>query len=206
MNRPRLAALAALSLAASLGGCVTLFPKAAPAQLYRFGDAVQPPASVPGPSFTVLLDSLSFDKAADTDEILTSDGNQLAYLRGGRWASPASVLFEASVQKGFDAPGANVRLIERGEAARAQDVLKLSVARFEARYEHGAGAAPTVTILVRAALNRQGGDYALLGARTFEAEVPAGDNRAGPIAEAFDAATAKVVGDLAQWVGQVGGR
>lgn len=205
MNRPRLAALAGLALAVSLGGCVSLFPKAEPAQLYRFGDAAQPAQASGGPGFTVLLDTLSFDKAADTDRILTSDGNQLAYVKGGRWASPASVLFQAAVLKGFDAPGAAVRLIQRGESARAQDVLKLSVVRFEARYDHGAGAAPTVSVVVRAALNRQG-DYALLGAQTFDAEVPASDNRIGPIADAFDKATAKVVGDVAQWVGQTGGR
>jgi cholesterol transport system auxiliary component len=83
---------------------------------------------------------------------------------------------------------------------RADYVLKLDVTSFEARYEHGEGAAPTVVVSVHASLDRVS-DRALVGERTFEARADASDNRVGAIATAFDTAVTKVLGDLAGWVG-----
>ena len=82
-------------------------------------------------------------------------------------------------------------------------VLKLDVLRFEARYEQGPTAAPTVVIRVRAALNRAS-DHAPIGDRTFEVKVPAADNRIGAIAGGFDQATSQVLGQVVQWVGETG--
>ena len=59
-------------------------------------------------------------------------------------------------------------------------------------------------MLVRATLDRQS-DFSHVGAKEFEAEIPASDNRVGAIVQAFDQATTKVVGDLVAWVDQEGG-
>ena len=200
---PRLAAIAALAL--TLGGCVTLFPKAEPEQLYRFGSEAQAAPAGGSAKYAVLEDSIGFDRLASTDRILTVDGDKVAYIKGGRWAVPAPLLFDASVRRAFDSAGGPDRLIAPGEASRPDFVLKLDVLRFEARYEQGPAAAPTIVIRIHAALNR-GADHALVAERTFEVKVPASDNRIGAIVSGFDQGTSQALGQVVQWVaGSTGG-
>ncbi|MEJ0065811.1 MAG: ABC-type transport auxiliary lipoprotein family protein [Caulobacteraceae bacterium] len=205
MIRPRAARLAAaglaLALGASLAGCITLFPKEKPIQLYRFDAAIQPIQSS-GRTFAVRTSMSDFDPAAAGDRIMTVDGDQVAYVADGRWASPANQLFDEAVAHGFAAPGDAARLV--GSTGKADYRLRLVVSRFEARYPSGPTSAPTVVIVVRAILDRQT-DLSNIATQEFEAEVPATDNRVGPIVQAFDQAATKVVGDLVTWVDQKGG-
>jgi len=203
MIRPaiRLAATAALALA--LGGCVTIFPKEEPEQLYRFASASTPPSSGQVARYAVLEDAIDFDRMASTDRILTVTGDEVAYIKGGRWAVAAPLMFDSAVQSAFNEAGGPDRLISAGEATRPDFVLKLDVLRFEARYDQGPTAAPTVIIRVHAALNR-GADHAPIGDQTFEVKVPAADNRIGAIAGGFDQATTQVLGQVVAWVAQTG--
>src|SRR5208283_674438 len=95
------------------------------------------------------------------------------------------------------------RLITAGSATRPDFVLKLDVLRFEARYDQGPTAPPTVVIRLHAALNR-GEDHAPVGDRTFEVKVPASDNRIGAIATGFDQATTQVLSQVVAWVAETG--
>jgi cholesterol transport system auxiliary component len=205
MIHPRVARLAAaglaLALSASLAGCITLFPKEKPVQLYRFDAAVQPIQSS-GRSFAVRTSMSEFDAAAAGDRIMTVDGDQVAYVADGRWSSPANQLFDEAVAHGFAAPGDAARLV--GSIGKADYRLRLVVSRFEARYPSGPTSTPTVVIVVRAVLDRQS-DLSNVGTQEFRAEVPASDNRVGPIVQAYDQAATKVVGDLVAWVDQKGG-
>ena len=206
MIHPRAARLAAaafaLTLAAGLAGCITLFPKEKPVQLYRFYAAVQPLPSSTGRSFAVRTGMSEFDVAAAGDRIMTVDGDQVAYVADGRWSSPANQLFDEAVAHGFAAPGDAARLV--GAIGRADYRLRLVVSRFETRFPSGPTSAPTVVIVVRAILDRQS-DLSNVGTQEFRAEVPASDNRVGPIVQAYDQAATKVVGDLVAWVDQKGG-
>lgn len=190
-------------LALGLAGCVTLFPKETPAQLFRFGDHVSAPAAS-GAGFTVRDAGLDFDRAASGDAILAVNGEQVAYVGGARWAVAAPLMFEAAVRRAFDAPGGVVRLIQPGEGGQAQFAMRLNVTHFEARYESGPGAAPTIYIRLRAVLVRTA-DQSLAGSQPFEVKAPAAANSAGAIAAAFDRATSDVVGQLVGWVDQTGG-
>jgi len=205
MIHPGAARLAAaglvLGLSASLAGCITLFPKEKPVQLYRFDAAVQPVQSSARP-FAVRTGMSEFDPAAAGDRIMTVDGDQVAYISEGRWSSPANQLFDQAVAHGFAAPGDPARLA--GSVGKADYRLRVVVSRFEARYPSGPTSVPTIVVLVRATLDRQS-DYSHVGAKEFEADVPAADNRVGAIVQAFDQATTKVVGDMVAWVDQEGG-
>jgi len=189
------------ALATALGGCVTLFPKETPAPLYRFGENV-PATAAGGPAFTVRLVGFNFDQAAAGDEIMTVSGDQVAYVSGGRWVSPAATLFGAALRKGF--AGGSARLLEGGEAGQAPLVMRLAVTRFEADYDHGATAPPTVQVSVRATLTRAA-DQSLIDSKEFDVSMPASDNRLGPITDAFDKATDEAVGQLVGWVDEKGG-
>jgi cholesterol transport system auxiliary component len=191
--------LAALAAVAALGACITLFPKTAPSQLYRFDAAVQP-AAASGPPIAIRAGVIDFDPESAGDRILTVDGDQVAYVQGGRWAIPASQMFQEAVMHGFHAAG--MRLVDIGESSQARYRLRLQVTHFETRYLSGPKAAPTVVVSVRATLDRA--DGALVAEQPFEASVPAGDDRLGAIVQAYDQAASKVIGDLVAWVGQNG--
>jgi cholesterol transport system auxiliary component len=190
--------LAAAALALSLTGCVSLLPKAEPAQLYRFEARVQAPESMAQSSFTVLKAPTSFARAAAGDGILTATGGEAAYIGGARWVSPAAALFDEATTRAFQDAGGPARLIGRGEIGRADGYLKLDVRTFETRYDQGPKAAPKVVIEISAALTRN--DQSLVGTRTITVEARAADNRVGPIVQAYDKALSEALGKLVLWV------
>jgi cholesterol transport system auxiliary component len=193
--------LAVAAGASLLAGCISLFPKSEPAQLYRFGTtmpAVQETASGAAP-FGVFMTVTGFDRAAVSDRILTVNGAQAAYIKSARWATSSVALFDTAVQRAFDADQGPARLVGRGETVKTEYVLKLDVRTFEARYLNGPDAAPTVVVDVHAALDKTV-DRTLAGDRSFRAQVTASDNRVGAIANAYDQAVAKVLGELVAWV------
>jgi len=143
MIRPALTTAAALTLALGLGGCITLFPKEKPAQLYRFDVSLPAAPAAAGGPISVRVGAVDFDAAASGDRMLTVDGDEVAYVDGGRWESPASELFEQSVWHAFNTAGGRVRLVGPGPG-KADYRLILEVSRFEARYVNGPAAAPTV--------------------------------------------------------------
>nr|WP_295107181.1 ABC-type transport auxiliary lipoprotein family protein [uncultured Caulobacter sp.] len=204
MIRNTARALTAAALVVSLSGCISVFPKAKPASLYRFGEAeVSVPKGPPGAMFGVLKTPSAFTRAAAGDRILTSTNGEVAYIADARWVSPAFVLFEEATARAFENDPGRARLIGRGEVARADMMLRLEVRTFEADYVNGPKAAPEVVVRVRGVLNRSQ-DRALIGDQIFEARVKAADNRVGAIVPAFDQATAKVLGDVVAWVNASG--
>ncbi|MET0293705.1 MAG: ABC-type transport auxiliary lipoprotein family protein [Phenylobacterium sp.] len=185
--------------AAGLSGCISLLPKSDPALLYRFD--VEPAASAAAPGARpvgVLKPPTRFTAAAGGDRLLTITGDQAAYVKGARWVTPASVLFDEAVANGFDGAAGPARLVTRGEVARADMVLRLEARSFETVYDNGQKAAPQVVIRIRAVLTRTT-DRALVGEQIFEQIVRAGDNRQSAIVAAYDAGVANVVHDLVAW-------
>lgn len=191
--------LAAMVGALGLSGCISLFPKANPATLYRISAAFPAAATAPaGPRAVVLRAPTAFTRIAASDEILTTTGSQSAYIANSRWAAPAPIMFDEALAAAFTAVAPNIRLATRGDVAAADRVLRIEVRSFEAQYRSGQDAAPTVLIEARATLSHLR-DRSLASERIFRVESLASDNRVGAIVEAFDGATAQVVGDIARW-------
>lgn len=183
-----------------LAGCISLFPHADKVQLYRFGATPPPQETTSGePGFGVLLAATGFDRAAAGDRILTVTGTQAAYIKDARWVTSAVALFDSALQRAFDADQGPARLVDRAETTSIEHVLTLDVRTFEVRYDNSGAGAPTIVVNVHAALNRTR-DRIVLGDRSFQASVIASDNRVSAIAEAFDQAVAKVLGELVDWV------
>ena len=196
MSVRSLAKLALVLACSGLCGCVSLFPKSQPSQLYRFGgpSAVASP-STPAPNAVVVaVGAVVFPDDAATDRILTTDGEQAAYIRGARWVSPAPVLFQEALARAFEAPGAP-RLVPSTAIARAALVLNLQVQAFETRYDQGPKAAPDVVVQVRAQLFRTDGRI-LVSDQILTSTARASDNRMGPIVRAYDQAVADVLAKL----------
>jgi cholesterol transport system auxiliary component len=196
--------LVAATLCLALGGCISVFPKAKPAQLYRFdGGPAQADTTLPAPGARVVArGNLRFQAAASTDRILTVTGPDTAYIAGARWVSPAPVLFEEALIRAFQT-STGPRLAEGGSTLRATQVLNLDVESFESRYDQGDKAAPEVVVQVRAQLLRST-DRSVIGEQLFTSAQRAGDNRVGPIVQAYDEAVHDVLGKLVAWTGQTG--
>jgi cholesterol transport system auxiliary component len=198
----RIRSLAPLLAATLLAGCISVFPKEAPSQLYRLGGAPTPstqPVASSAPKFAVQRLVTSFDRAAATDRILAITGDEAAYLKGVRWVTAAPAMFDAAVVRAFDVDPGPALLVSWGEAVRPEYLMKIDVRTFEARYDHGPTAPPTVVVEFYAALSVPGA-RTLAAERTFSAAVPATENRGGAIAAAYDAAVQQTVSKLVTWV------
>jgi len=197
---PRLIAAAAASVSVlMLGGCVSLLPKAKPAELYRFGildAAPTPPVTIVR---NVILEPVVFPREAMGDGILTVEGQNTAYITGARWVAPAGVLFREALDHAFTQAAPGARLLSQGETGAASANLQLNVMRFEADYTTPKGA-PTIRIGLRARLNKA--DGAPIDAMLFNVEKPAAANRVTAIVQAYDAAVDETLTALAQWVDQ----
>lgn len=205
MSPSRSFAPAALALVAllSLNGCISVLPKAKPAQLYRFGAPEAAAAPAPAASGAVMMAEgpVNFDAAASTDRILTVDGQSAAYIEGARWIAPAPVLFQEALTRAFQAPGAP-GMAGRGAAGHPPPfVLMLDVQTFEARYDQGADAAPQATVQIHAQLIRAD-TRAIVADQQITGAARAADNRIGPIVAAYDAAVKDALGKLVTWTGQ----
>ena len=180
--------LALLAAAAPLcAGCVTLLPKAAAEPLYRFGGdaSAPPPTAAPGRDGLLGI-VVTLPAAARGDSLLAVSGRSAAYISGGRWVSPASDLFrEAAVRA----------LAGRGTAGPGGGVLTLAVTRFEADYDHGTDAPPTVRI--EAALRLSDGVRPPRSLGVVAGEGPAAANRIGAIVGAYDTALDAVLAGAA---------
>lgn len=202
----RLIRLSAVALTAvALTGCISLFPKSKPANLYQF-DYVMPAraaTTTSGDVFGVLKLSSGFTKAAAGDRIMTvTGGSDVAYIAEARWASPASVLFEEAVNRAFEQDGAPARLISRGEIGKSDYVLKLDVRDFQVNYATSKGR-PSVVVNVRAVLTRSA-DRSVAAERSFTQTVAADDDRQAAIVRAFTVAVSGVLRDLVEWTAALG--
>jgi len=203
MRSPALLRLAAIGVTAlALSACVSLLPKSKPAHLYRFGQPVAAAAmTAPTGQVGVFRGSAVFQREAAGDRLLTITNGKAAYVADTRWVAPAAVLWDEAVVAAFDADPGQVRLIARGEPGSAAYVLRLDVRNFEAQYERGPKAAPTVVVRVRAAITA-GPDRGLVGEKLFEKRVTAGDNRVGAIVPAYDRAVAEVLAEVVAWTNE----
>jgi cholesterol transport system auxiliary component len=192
-----------LALAASLAGCISLLPKTKPAQLYRFTPPGAAAATTPiaANAVGVFESGGEFQRESASDRILTVTGPRVAYIADARWAAPAQVLFDQAVDAAFERSGGHVRLTPRGAPNPTDYVLRVDVRNFEARYEAGSKAAPTILVRIHALMTRDR-NRSLVSEQVFEARVAASDNRVSAIVAAFARATDQVLEQLVAWANQ----
>jgi cholesterol transport system auxiliary component len=200
MSRIRnlLRAGAVIGLTIALSGCITVFPKTKPAQLYRF-DGADGAQIIPGDAASNRVGIVrvrgGFNGAASTDRIMTVTGSQIAYVAEARWAQPAVSLFDEALTRAFTRQSGPVRLVARGEPGRAPYSLRLDVERFEAVYDRGEKAAPDVRVEVHAVLVRAA-DRAVIKDQVITAHARAGDNRVSAIVQAFELSTKQALDEV----------
>jgi cholesterol transport system auxiliary component len=188
---------AVIGMAAPAAGCISLFPKSKPSQLYRFGaDGAGQAADAAGRTYNVSRAPTVFTRAAAGDRILTMTGAEAAYVAGSRWVAPAATLFDEAAARTFDAAPGCARLLSRGDASSPDARLRLEVRTFEVRYLDGPGSAPTAVVEATASLSRSQDREVILD-RVVRIEERAADNRVGAIVAALDTASSKALSEIA---------
>ena len=203
----RTTALAVLLTAGlALAGCVTVFPKTKPVQLYRFGDhpVATATSGAGGTSFSVLAPDPTFTRAAEGDRILTVTGEETAYIADARWIAPAAVLFDEAEVRAFEAAGGPARLVKRSDVAAPKLALRLSVENFEVDYPRTGPHIPTVNVRIHAVLIRSV-DRQVVAEQTFVTRTPVRENRLAGIVGAFDSATDQALGQIVDRTNAKGG-
>jgi cholesterol transport system auxiliary component len=187
-----------LVLMLGLSGCITLFPKTKPVQLYRFG--VQTMASVdeqPKAFIAILKGPTLFNRAASGDRILTITGRQSAYIADARWFDSASVLFDASLTNSFAQSKGGARLIRSGDGASATLNLRLDVRAFEVRY-NARGRKPVAAVNVQGLLV-DADSRVIIAQNLFDCEQGADANRVRDLVEALDTAVSDCQAKIVTW-------
>lgn len=192
----KLAATAAAVLAVS--GCA-LLSSPDPVQTYRFGGPAMGGGATDGQAAVrqVSLRRVEFPEAVEGDKILGVTGTETAYIAGARWVSPASDLYQESLESAFESQATRVRLLGTQELTRGDRMLDIDVRAFEARYD-APGAAPTVVITARAQLLALP-ERTVAAERTFTVQRPAAANRVSAIVDAFDVATRELNTEIVAW-------
>lgn len=183
----------AAGLGIALCGCVSLVPKAKPAQLYTFASTPSAQPIAAPKTILVVLDRLQFVRASRSDGIVTRRGAQIASVARARWVSPADVLFTEALARAFDVTHAG--LVRQG-ATRGAARLSVRVTAFEAVYDTPQSP-PMIVISANAILSPSNGKPAQL--KRFSVSQPAAQDRLAMIVEAFAVAVDKVTGDIALW-------
>ena len=187
----------------ALGGCISLLPKQAPVQLYQFG-RMPPPSAQASTSvgrgqdkLGVSLSQVSLPRAATGDAILTTRGEEAAYLAGARWLSPAALMWQEDAEQAFAAQAQRVRLVARSELGAASVLLRLDVAEFDARYDPAGAGPPVVVVSLRATLARP--DAGRLVQQGFTVRRAASQDRVSAIVSAYDQAVQDALAQVVGW-------
>lgn len=185
MSRRVLTVCVAASAVLALGGCVSLWPKTPPVQLYELSPEVEAaPMAGPGrPAVNVRLEGVRFQQAAAGDRILTVHDGEAAYIGGARWVSPAETLFEEGLGRAFAQHARGVRLVHNA-AAGTSYALSVDVDTFQVRMD---GGTPTVETALRARLIRFPEDKIVVDQR-IDVTRKADADRVASIVRAYDAA------------------
>ena len=146
----------------------------------------------------VTLRRVSFPEAAAGDRLLAITGAEASYIAGARWVSPAENLFTEALENTFSSQARRVRIIGRQELTPANLILDLDMRAFEARYDNGAGAPPTIRVAARARMLSFPA-RTVVAEQVFVVDQPAAENRVSAIVAAFDAATSDISQQLVTW-------
>lgn len=198
------AILAVLGMAAiGLSGCVTLFPKAKPVQLYHLGLEAQAGAHAAskGAGVAVLQGTLQFNRDVAGDRLLTRQGDQAAYIADARWTMPASLMFEQSLANAFMLGTGDARLLSSKDPVTAKLIMRLDVRALEIRYGEGSRRSPVAAVVISGLL-ADADRRTIVSQNAFDCQVPAKTNRVQSLVSALNQAVADCQSQIVTWTDQ----
>lgn len=190
--------IAALLLAAGLGGCALLGGSKEPVTIYSPEPAVVADASWPSADWQLAIARPDASRALDSLRIaVRPTPGELQVYKGASWAKRPGEQLEDTILHGLEDSN-RIRAVARASSGIAADYTLLTELRhFEAEY--AGRAVPNVVIEVTAKLVSTR-DESVVASRTFRQEVPATDTATAAVADAFGKALGQVAQELDGWV------
>jgi cholesterol transport system auxiliary component len=202
--RPILPLLLLAPLLAGLGGCSMLLRSdQAAVQLYTLRAppaapvAARPAGGRPDPRATLRVASLTAGPGLDSAKIvLLRPDHRMDFYASSAWSAAAPSLVGTLALETLRASGA-WRTVQGPESAfPADDLLEISIRRFEADYPRGA-AAPTVRVLLECTLGRADSRQ-VIASFVARGEALASANRMSDVVGAFQQATDAALASMAR--------
>ncbi len=188
-------------VALALPGCISVLPETEPDTLYRLETVDLRGAGPADGAETVIVGRLAAPRGLAGDRIAIQRGERIGYMSGAAWLTPAPDLLHTALVDAFHTVAPAVAPAEATDGVASRFTLDLQLRHFEAVYDNGDGAAPLTRIGLRARIIDRD-TRELLGARTFEVEPRASENRQAAIVNSFSRGTGTVARELAQWVSE----
>ncbi len=191
--------LAGAMALAAVQGCVSVLPDADPAAP-RYGVSFAPADAFPpvagaGVDWSLSVADPLSTRAIDTANIaLLADRAQYEYYPDGEWVDRAPRLVHTALVRSFENSGRIVAVGGRDSQPVSDYVLQIDVRDFEADMRSG-------DLIARAAIyarltNVRGRIFA---AELFEAQRGVGEDKAGAVAGALDAAAGELMPRIVDW-------
>lgn len=198
----RLTVLALSTAALGLGGCVNLLPESTPNAVYRLSSP--PPIARRGGDWTLVrVDMPQAPRGLGGDDVaMLIDGQHLAYMSGAQWIASTPRIVQDLVFDSLHATDGHLSPARPEDGVRSDYELRLDIREFEAAYEQGMDAAPTVRVRFAARMVSQE-TREFVASEVFVAQVRASENRMRSIIDAFDAAAGQAARDLSVWAVEV---
>lgn len=200
MKAMRRAAILVLVLALAVAGCggALLPTPPAPPDLYRLSPATDVPASGTRVTAQLLVGEIAASGALDTTRIaLAPSLTRVEYYANAEWTDRAPTLVQSLLLDTLRRSDRFARVAQRSLAFHADYLVLGTLRHFEADYH--AGTPPQIRVAIDLQLLRMP-DGDILAQRRFSATVPATQNTVSAVAEAFDAATHRALGDVPSWI------
>jgi ABC-type uncharacterized transport system auxiliary subunit len=198
---PFLRAAAALTLAATAAGCVSVpLPENRPVDAFRIGAAAPPTTAAAAPvrsRVAVAVEDPLAQGVLASDRIVVVVDGALRPVAGARWDESAPAMVRRQIARALQGGGAVdvVDAAQRAGTASYGLVTVLEALQAEIRPDFSAEAVATIA----ARLVRFPGREAV-ATRVFSAREPAPDDAPATLARAIDAAAGRATADLAAWV------
>jgi cholesterol transport system auxiliary component len=188
----------ALAVASALGSCDIAVPgQGPPPELYRLTPKSTFREDLPTVSWQLLLEPPLTNASIDTTRIgLQRTPTSVEYYARANWSDRAPQMMQTLMIESFENSGRILAVGRDSVALRADFVLKTDLREFQAEYTDGPNPKARVTIIAKLV---QMPRRAIVGAKKFEAVIPAGSDTIDAIIGAFDEALGKVLKRLVEW-------
>lgn len=194
----RTGSVAALaSVLCALAGCSGLKSDVAAEQIYVLRPAAAAAGGTPPVAGLLSVQRPVAQPGLVTARIaLTRPGNRLDYYAGSRWGAPLPQVVDAFATQSL-ADSGRFELVSGGErgSGGSRFEIALTVRHFEAEYRDDGDGAPVARVAFDCVLST-GTPRRPLGRCDGGAEVPATENRMGPIVQAIEAAAQQAMAQV----------
>jgi cholesterol transport system auxiliary component len=194
-----LAVLATIPALASCGAVSALGDAATPLDVI----VLQPPADLPvregrPQSRDIIVEEPTASGALATDRIMIQPGAlQAQYLPDVRWSDPAPLMMQTLMLRALDETRAYQYVGRRPLGPSGDFAILTEMVDFQAELAPDGEAAEIVVRIIVRIVRERGAD--VVATRTFAAREPAASLDDLDLAEAFDAATGRVISEFAIW-------